>query len=100
MSFFYCSIFVNVNSPGFTDRLVRCASDNTGNSWSHGGSSTRQEKYGSVGLFPVVHLNAPSVPSLSPKNSQKAPNSSVRVRIAAPMFSEPKYVFVPILFLL
>ncbi|XP_034240302.1 nuclear pore complex protein DDB_G0274915-like isoform X2 [Thrips palmi] len=85
---FDAGIFVNVNSPGFTDRLVRCANDNTANYWGQSGSSARQEKYGSVGLFPVVHLNAPSIPSLSPKNSQKAPNSSVRVRIAAPMFSE------------
>lgn len=79
-----------MNSPGFTDRLVRCANDNTGMNWGQSGSSARQEKYGSVGLFPVVHLNAPSIPSLSPKNSQKAPNSSVRVRIASPMFSEQR----------
>ncbi|KAJ1522837.1 hypothetical protein ONE63_001987 [Megalurothrips usitatus] len=87
---FDAGIFVNVNSPGFTDRLVRCANDNTGFHWGQSGLSTQQDRYNSVGLFPIVHLNSHSPPSLSARNSQKAPNSTVRVRIAPPVVPEQR----------
>lgn len=71
---------------------MRCANDRTGIHWGPGNLATRQDKYGTVGLFPIVHLNAPSTPSLSVRNSQKAPNSSVRVRIAPPAYNEQRYI--------
>lgn len=82
---FDAGLFVNVNSPGFTDRLVRCANDNSGLNWGHNNPATQQDRYGSVGLFPIVHLNSSPPSSLTLRNSQKLPSSSVRVKIAPPI---------------
>ncbi|XP_026277659.1 nuclear pore complex protein DDB_G0274915 [Frankliniella occidentalis] len=76
------STYANVNSPGFTSRVVNCASN--GNSY-HENSATHQSKYSTVGLFPRVNLGGQSTLSiLSPRNSQKVGRTPVRVRIAPP----------------
>ncbi|KAE8738101.1 hypothetical protein FOCC_FOCC016426 [Frankliniella occidentalis] len=41
---FDAGLFVNVNSPGFTDRLVRCANDNSGLNWGHNNPATQQDR--------------------------------------------------------
>ncbi|KAK3916008.1 Nuclear pore complex protein Nup98-Nup96 [Frankliniella fusca] len=90
---FDAGLFVNVNSPGFTDRLVRCASDNSGLNWGHNNPATQQDRYNSVGLFPIVHLDTSPPRSLTARNSQKAPNSSVRVKIAPPVSPDQRQHF-------
>ncbi|KAK3914946.1 Nucleoporin NSP1 [Frankliniella fusca] len=77
------STYANVNSPGFSSRVVNCASN--GISSHHENSATHHNKYSSVGLFPRVNLGSQSTLSiLSPRNSQKVGKTPVRVRIAPP----------------
>ena len=79
-----------MNSPGFTSRLVHCASNGSA---YHEKLATHQSKYSGIGLFPRVQLEKHStLPTLSPRNSQKVARTPVRVRIAPPSLSERRYV--------
>ncbi|XP_034231674.1 nuclear envelope pore membrane protein POM 121-like [Thrips palmi] len=77
------STYANVNSPGFTSRVVNCATNGSSSSSYRENSATHQSKYSSVGLFPRVQLGQSILPTLSPHNSQKV-RTPVRVRIAPP----------------
>lgn len=80
------STYANVNSPGFTSRVVNCAVN--GSSPSNGNGSTHQSKYSSIGLFPRVQLGQSTLPTLSPRNSQKIGRIPVRGWIAPPALAE------------
>lgn len=77
------STYANVNSPGFTSRVVNCATNGTNTSPYRENNATHHSKYSSVGLFPRVQLGQSILPTLSPQNSQKV-RTPVRVRIAPP----------------
>lgn len=70
--------------------MVHCATN--GSSSHHENSATHQSKYSSVGLFPRVQLGGQAtLPTLSPRISQKVGRTPVRVRIASPSLDESRF---------
>ncbi|XP_045471572.1 nuclear pore complex protein DDB_G0274915-like [Harmonia axyridis] len=56
------STYIDTKSPGLAGRLVQYNEES-----SQKQQNTHQERYGSPGLFPIVHLFKKSVPVISPK---------------------------------
>ncbi|KAL3283168.1 hypothetical protein HHI36_006320 [Cryptolaemus montrouzieri] len=56
------STYIDTKSPGYAGRLVQYNEENSRNQ-----QHTHQEKYGSPGLFPIVHLFKKNIPVISPK---------------------------------
>ncbi|XP_044750718.1 nuclear pore complex protein DDB_G0274915-like [Coccinella septempunctata] len=56
------STYIDTKSPGYAGRLVQYNEES-----SRKQQNTHQEKYGSPGLFPIVHLFKKEVPVISPK---------------------------------
>lgn len=67
------STYMDSKSPGLTGRIVQYTNER-----KEERMPTHQAKYGSPGLFPVVHFFKQSVPVISPKPRR------VTVRIATP----------------
>ncbi|XP_046397501.1 mucin-17 isoform X2 [Ischnura elegans] len=73
------ALFVDVNSPGFSSRLLKY----------HSEAAIHQPQYTRPGQLPLVHLSSSPLPTLSARNSQKV-RSPVRVRIAPPTYDSPE----------
>ncbi|KAK9870698.1 hypothetical protein WA026_008270 [Henosepilachna vigintioctopunctata] len=67
------STYIDSKSPGYTARLIQYNEESSRNQ-----QLTHQEKYGSPGLFPIVHLFKKDVPIITPKPKQTT------VRIGTP----------------
>ncbi|XP_072376953.1 uncharacterized protein [Diabrotica undecimpunctata] len=80
------STFEDAKSPGLVNRIVQY-NEETERQKEQRRPVTHQEKYGSVGLFPVVHLFKNKLPTL-----QKKPRH-VTVRVASPDYVKhtPEY---------
>lgn len=58
----FFSTYIDTKSPGFAGRLVQYNEES-----SRKQPNTHQERYGSPGLFPIVHLFKKEIPVISPK---------------------------------